>query len=232
VLVVEDIPAVSHALQAGLHAAGIEVELAMTGVEAIACALSFKPEFVLVDLDLAGGEASDLVRRFAGQGHCGVIVLTHPDSMPNNPESNLVADEYVSKRIRPRELAARIRTLHQRRMRATKSPRARIVVDHANRCLSGGTRTQACTELSDAELTALDTLLDAQGGSVSRAWLNRVALNRILPDDDHRLDELMLALRRKLAQQGATGRTIQAVRQQGYLIPDSTMFESIYNADK
>jgi DNA-binding response OmpR family regulator len=225
VLIVEDTPTVAAVLQAGLHQAGMDTDLAQTGAEAVERGESFRPEIVLIDLDLPDIDGLDLVRRFAVLGGIGVIVVTgNGEEATRIAGLDIGADDYVVKPVRVRELAARIRAL-RRRMRRPDAPRPGIVtVDHARRCLTGGTAEP--TPLTEAELAALETLLDAEGASVSREWLSRVALKRPLHDDDRAVDQLILKLRRKLAKHGTSGRTILAVRHQGYVIADSTLFRS------
>jgi two-component system, OmpR family, response regulator len=129
------------------------------------------------------------------------------------------------KPVRPRELAARIRALHRRMHRPAEPSPGTITVDRAHRCLIGSTGDRSM--LTEAELAALETLLDAEGASVSREWLSRVALKRPLHADDRSVDQLVLKLRRKLTAHGASERVILSVRRQGYQIPDSTLFRSL-----
>ena len=101
----------------------------------------------------------------------------------------------------------------------------RIYIDPAQRCLigNGGERTA----LTEAEMSALDTLLDAAGNSVSREWLSRIALKRPLHADDRAVDQLVMKLRRKLASQGASDRVILSARRQGYVIADPSLFRAV-----
>jgi DNA-binding response OmpR family regulator len=79
--------------------------------------------------------------------------------------------------------------------------------------------------LTDAELAALDTLLDAEGANVSREWLSRVALKRELRDDDRSVDRLVLGLRHKLVALGSTARVSLSVRRQAYVLADARSFQ-------
>jgi DNA-binding response OmpR family regulator len=135
------------------------------------------------------------------------------------------ADDYMVKPAPARELVARIRALHRRMNRPQSDRMLRIYIDPAQRCLIGATGER--TALTEAEMSALDTLLDAGGVSVSREWLSRIALKRPLHADDRAVDQLVMKLRRKLASQGASDRVILSARRQGYMIADPSLFRAI-----
>jgi DNA-binding response OmpR family regulator len=226
VLIVEDIAPVAAAVAAALRASGMAVELAATGSDAVERKAGFRPDIVLMDLQLPDMNGLELVERFARDGDCGLIVVT-----ANGEEAARVegldrgADDYLVKPVPMRELAARIRALYRRLTRAEARPPAavtQILLDQAHRCLIGLRGEQ--TPLSEAEFTALETLLDADGAPVSRDWLGRVALKRPLHADDRSVDQLVLKLRRKLSASGAPERTILSARRQGYVIPDPALF--------
>lgn len=223
VLVVEDIPTIAAAIQAGLMSAGMEVELAMTGAEAIQRKASFKPEIALVDLELPDMDGIELVERFAAEGDCGVIVVTANDEAGQRVAGlDTGADDYMVKPVPGRELVARIKAVHRRMSKPLSTRQLRIFVDPAQRCLVGADGKR--TLLTEAELSALETLLDAGGSSVARDWLSRVALKRPLHADDRAVDQLVMKLRRKLQEQGATERVILSARRQGYMIADPSVF--------
>ncbi len=226
VLVVEDVRTVAISVQAVLLQAGMEVEIAETGAEAWERKQEFRPDIALIDLGLPDVEGFDLVERFATPGDCGIILLT-----ANDEESARVmaletgADDYMVKPAPARELVARIRALHRRLHRPQSDRMMRIYIDPSQRCLIGATGER--TSLTEAEMSALDTLLDAGGVSVSREWLSRIALKRPLHADDRSVDQLVMKLRRKLASQGASERVILSARRQGYVIADPSLFRAI-----
>jgi DNA-binding response OmpR family regulator len=226
VLVVEDVRTVALTVQSILLQAGMDVELADCGAEAWAMKQSFQPDIALIDLLLPDVQGFELVERFAAAGDCGIILLT-----ANDEESARVmaletgADDYMVKPAPPRELIARIRALHRRMNRPAADRMLRIYIDPAQRCLLGPTGER--TALTEAEMCALDTLLDAGGVSVSREWLSRTALKRPLHADDRAVDQLVMKLRRKLASQGAPDRTILSARRQGYMIADPSLFRAV-----
>ena len=226
VLVVEDVRTVAITVQSVLLQSGMEVELAETGADAWAHKQDFHPDVALIDLGLPDVQGFDLVERFAQAGDCGIILLT-----ANDEESARVmaletgADDYMVKPAPTRELVASIRALHRRMNRPHADRSLRIYIDPAQRCLigAGGERTA----LTEAEMSALDTLLDAGGVSVSREWLSRIALKRPLHADDRAVDQLVMKLRRKLASQGASDRVILSARRQGYVIADPSLFRAV-----
>lgn len=223
VLLVEDVRSVAVGVQSMLLQASMDVEIAETGAEGWARKLAFNPEIALIDLGLPDVEGFELVERFAAAGDTGIILLT-----ANDEEAARVmaletgADDYMVKPAPARELVARIRALHRRMNRPQADRMLRIYIDAAQRSLigPGGVRTA----LTEAEMSALDTLLDAGGVSVSREWLSRIALKRPLHADDRAVDQLVMKLRRKLASQGASDRTILSARRQGYMIADPSLF--------
>jgi DNA-binding response OmpR family regulator len=232
VLIVEDIALVATAVEAALRVSGMEIERAANGSEAIERKARFRPDIVILDLQLPDVSGFSLVERFAHDGDCGIIVVT-----ANSEETLRVegldrgADDYLVKPVPMRELAARIRALYRRLTRIESRESAasgvsmaatQIVVEPAHRCLIG--RKGERTLLSEAEFTALETLLDADGAPVSREWLGRIALKRPLHADDRSVDQLVLKLRRKLTATGAAERTILSARRQGYVIPDPSLF--------
>ncbi len=227
VLIVEDVAPVATALDGVLRAAGMTTTVAATGAQAIEKKSRFRPDVVLVDLQLPDVNGLDLVDRFAREGDCGVIVVTaNGDEGARVDGLDRGADDYLVKPVATREMTARIRALYRRLTRVdarAKAPLAtQIVVDPAHRCLIG--LNGATISVSEAEFTALETLLDADGAPVSRDWLGRVALKRPLHADDRSVDQLMLKLRRKLTLCGAAERTILSARRQGYVIPDPSLF--------
>ena len=225
VLIVENVAALAAAIQSVLQKAGMQTEMAASGAEALALDDRFAPGIVLVDLDLPDIAGLDLVHGFATAGR-GVIAITDEATRPRALENG--ADDCVVKPLALLELLARIKALHRRTRFPQAAPAGTVAVDHARHLLTGpGGRA---TSLSDAEYLVLNTLLEAGGASVSRDWLCRVALKRTLHAGDHGIDQLVHKLRRKLADHGAPARTIRAVRAQGYVIGDPTVFHASHSA--
>ena len=229
VLVVEDTAGIAAAIQVSLRLAGMQVEIAATGEAAIALHDSLIPDIVLVDLGLPDMDGLELVARFANIGGSGIIVIT-----ANGEEATRVqgletgADDYVVKPLAMRELVARVRAVRRRVRQIAQAQTVEpvtggLMIDHARRLLRG--QGEAPTLLTEAEYLALAYLLEAAGAAVARDALSVVALRRNLHSDDRSVDQLVLKLRRKLTEQGASPRSILSVRGQGYLVADPSIFQ-------
>lgn len=213
-------------MQAMLAQAGMNVDIAATGAEALERKQLFRPEVILVDLELPDMNGIALVERFAGDGDCGLIVVTANDQAASRVAGlDTGADDYVVKPVQARELAARIRAVHRRLNKPPAARQMRVFVDFTRRSITGN--DGASTALTEAESAALETLLDAAGTGVSRDWLSRVALKRPPHADDRAVDQLVMKLRRKLAAHGGPGRIILSARRQGYTIADLSLFRVV-----
>jgi DNA-binding response OmpR family regulator len=223
VLMVEDIPTVALTMRAALLQAGMEVEVVATGAEALTAKDRFRPDIALVDLELPDMNGITLVEAFARDGDLGVIVVTANDEIGMRVAGlDTGADDYIVKPVSGRELVARIQAVHRRMSKPPAARRLRIFVDHTQRVLIGN--SGARTLLTEAELAALDTMLEANGASVSREWLSKVALKRPLHSEDRAVDQLVMKLRRKLTEHDASPRVILSARRQGYVIADPSLF--------
>lgn len=239
VLVVEADRATASDLVSALTAGGMEAVAVDT---AAASHLAFdiaQPSIVLIGLPLSDSLEFDLVRHYAATNACGVIVAaTDWAEAAGIAGLEAGADDFIAKPVLLDNLVARIRAV-SRRLNRSLSPTAPmtrdktaaelenqpvITVDATRRCLVGPTGER--TLLTEAELSALETLLDAKGASVSREWLGRVALRRLIRVDDRSVDQLVMKLRRKLSAQGVSERAILSARRQGYVIPEPELFRA------
>jgi len=223
VLIVAPAAGLAASMQTALQQAGMAPELAGTGAEALQRQSALAAAVTIVDLDLPDMDGLALVAELVAAGASGVIAIAEDAaSAARLRRLDTGADDIVVKPLALKELVARIRALDRRRRQPFARPPLAITIDDADQSLVDPTGRR--THLSDAEFAALNTLLDAQGASVSREWLGRSSLRRMLHAGDNAVDELVDALRRKLAAHGASPRTILSARGQGYVIADPTVF--------
>ena len=116
ILVVDDEPALVHALSYALRREGYDVETAGDGESALDLALQERFDLVILDLMLPRLSGTEMCRRLRTETAVPVIMLTAKDS-----EADIVvglevgADDYVTKPFRTAELLGRVRALLRRR---------------------------------------------------------------------------------------------------------------------
>ena len=115
ILVVDDEDDVIHLVSFNLRAAGMEVLVARTGVEAVELARREHPDLVILDLmlpELDGISVCELIRKQPESADTPVIMLTAWAT----DRARLVglqagANDYVTKPFSPRELVRRVQSL-------------------------------------------------------------------------------------------------------------------------
>ena len=227
VLLIEDDEAVAQAMVRGIERSGMSVVCATTGARGMALKSTFKPDIVLVDLELPDTNGVDLIAWFAEQKSCGVIVVSGMGEEADRIVGlELGADDYIVKPPRMREMIARIRAVHRRVNRkeeAKLSPRARetfvvgpIRINVLLRTVT--TADGARLQLTSAEFTLLEVLATANGQAVSRDTLSEAALRRPWRPEDRSVDQLVFSLRQKLPADEGGSPLIHSIRGAGYLL--------------
>lgn len=119
ILVVDDAADVRQLARSSLVAAGFEVEVASSGEDAIIAASEFKPDCVVLDLNLpgiSGLEVCRLIRLDPEQQHTTIVMLTVDRQALAKVEAfSLDADDYIVKPFTPRDLVSRVTASMRRR---------------------------------------------------------------------------------------------------------------------
>jgi DNA-binding response OmpR family regulator len=221
VLVVEDDEGIAQGLEASLRAHGWAVDRT-GGIGPAWAALCVEPfELVLLDLGLADGDGTDLLRRLraAPAGRLPdpatpVLIMTARDQVVSRIRGlDLGADDYLTKPFDVDELAARMRALRRRAVgRAQASLRhGDIVVDPAGRVV---TRGGATANLSAREFDLLLVLLEASPRVLTRSQIEARLYNWESGLDSNAIEVHVHHLRRKLGEG-----LIRTVRGVGYFVP-------------
>ena len=132
VLVVDDDPTVREVVAGYLSRAGLTVDEAADGMDALARARHTPPDLVVLDLMLPGLDGLEVLRRLrAERGNLPVVLLT-----ARGEESDRVlglevgADDYVTKPFSARELVLRVQSILRRATVApTRAADADLLVD-------------------------------------------------------------------------------------------------------
>jgi len=115
ILLVEDEPKVCELIKAYLVKDGDDVAVAGDGKTAIELAQSYKPDLILLDLNLPELDGLEVCRVIRKQSDVPIIMLTARDQEVDKVVGlELGADDYVTKPFSPRELAARVSAVLRR----------------------------------------------------------------------------------------------------------------------
>jgi DNA-binding response OmpR family regulator len=208
VLVVEDDPAVSEPLLAGLQRNGIETEHVVYASQVILAAQNV--DVVLLDLGLPDGDGIDVLRELRKNSDVPVIIATaRGDETDRIVGLELGADDYVVKPFSVRELAARVRAVARRRRIDTSLESGRLVVDRMqHRVLVDGEPV----ELTAKEFDLLAVLAEEPGRAVPRQELFSRVWDPVWIGTGKTLDVHVASLRKKLGD----AELIETVRGVGY----------------
>ncbi len=218
-MIVEDDPAIVKAVEKTLTLVpSFSLEWVRDPDEAVAKAISHRPDLVLLDVRLPGGDGRMLLkalRENAATRGLPVILLTGLAGEADKVLGlNLGADDYVVKPFGAMELLARIQAVLRRSGPARESARTvkagALSLDSISRTASLGGRG---LDLQPREFEVLFLLVGHAGETLSREFLieNTSSYGRLVPTRS--LDTHIKNLRRKL---GAKSGMIRTVSKLGY----------------
>ena len=164
VLLVEDHPKLAITVAAGLRRAGMAVDVAFDGEDALAHVAVASYDVVVLDRDLPLVHGDEVCRTLvAGGCNSRILMLTAAGTVADRVEGlNLGADDYLAKPFALAELVARIRALARR-----PTPVLAPTLVHGDLSLDTGRRVAVRAgrplALNPKELGVLEHLLAAQG---------------------------------------------------------------------
>ncbi len=168
VLLVEDHAKLAMTVAAGLRQAGMAVDVAFDGHDALAHLASTPYDIVVLDRDIPGVHGDQVCKTLVAEGSGSrVLMLTAAGAVEDRVEGlGIGADDYMPKPFDFTELVARIRAL-VRRPGAALPPTlfcADLRLDPSHRV---ATRAGRRLPLNPKEFAVLELLLSAQGVVVS-----------------------------------------------------------------
>jgi two-component system response regulator MtrA len=211
VLVVEDETAIAELIALYLRRDGFGVHHESDGDAALAAVRRLRPVAVVLDIGLSGKDGVEVCRtmRAAGDWTPVLFVTARDDEVDRLLGLELGADDYVTKPFSPRELAARVRTVLRRGVRAEVLSAGEVRVDVTQRRAWAGTREVA---LTSTEFDLLAQLLRQPGRVFERGQLLSAVWGYSASAGTRTVDVHIAQLRAKLGDSSP----IRTVRGVGY----------------
>jgi DNA-binding response OmpR family regulator len=201
VLIAEDERRLADAIARGLRREGMAVDLAPDGSDALLKARVIRYDVLVLDRDLPGVHGDEVCRAVRGERpETGILMLTAAGAIEDLVEGlSLGADDYLAKPFRFAELVARIRALARRSV-----PRPPPVLRHGGLELDPAcrrlTRDGRPIELARKEFAVLETLMAAQGATVSAEELLERVWDEHADPFTNVVRMTIMTLRRKLGE--------------------------------
>ena len=150
ILVVDDEPQIRRIMRAELTGAGYEVEDAKTGEEALDKVRTFRPDLMLLDINMPGMGGLAACRSIRADTNIAIIMLTvHNTEAAKIEALDAGADDFVTKPFSMPELLARVRAALRRmpdaQASATKIRVGSLTIDFSARTVTQGAVTSHLT---------------------------------------------------------------------------------------
>jgi DNA-binding response OmpR family regulator len=215
VLVVDDEQGIVDFLQLGLQYEGYEVRSAADGPQALIAISEFKPDLVVLDINMPRMDGYEVCRTIQG-ADMGILILSARDGLEDRLKGlDVGADDYLVKPFHFEELLARARAILRRRR-----PTAGEVLRVGGLSLNDGTREvrvdDRVVELTTREFDLLKLLMQHPNQVLPRDRILDQVWGYNFYGDENNVEVYIRYLRQKLGDEER--QLIQTVRGVGYRI--------------
>jgi len=218
VLVIDDEPQIRRVMRMTLTGAGYEVDDARTGEEGLIKLREFRPDLILLDINMPGMGGLAACRSLRADPNVAIIMLTVQNSEAAKVEAlDAGADDFVTKPFSTPELLARIRAALRRVAVAQSTPNqlhfGELRIDFAARSVSRGTAT---FHLTPKELDLLRYLTQHANEAVPHRELLQAVWGPDYGDQVDYLRVFIKSLRKKIETDSERPRYISTEPWVGY----------------
>jgi two-component system alkaline phosphatase synthesis response regulator PhoP len=221
VLIVDDEPRITEVLRVYLERDGFQVASAASGKQAVERAADYKPDIIILDLNLPDIDGLEVCRTIRKTSNIPIIMLTgRGEEIDRIVGLEIGADDYVTKPFSAREVVARVRAVLRRQGQAADVP-ADETVSIGDLVIDSGRYQASCRgrqlDLTTTEFRLLATMAESPGRVYSRVKLLDAVQGIDYEGYDRTIDAHIKILRQKMtSNREACGCHIETVRGVGY----------------
>lgn len=222
ILVVEDEPEMGRLLQLGLQEEGHAVVVSAEGKEALATALQYQFDAIVLDVMLPGLDGFAIATRLrAARITTPILMLTAKDAIPEMVRGlDTGADDYLTKPFSFEVLLARLRAL-SRRGKEAQAPILRVGSLQLDPATHEVTRGNRRVSLTRTEFILLELLMRRPGQVMTRERILDSVWGFDRDVESNTIDAFVRLLRNKIDGDNEP-RLIQTVRGVGYVLREDS----------
>lgn len=199
ILIVEDDPALSRALEINVRARGLNAMTTMSGAEALRIASNHHIDTIILDLGLPDMDGQEVIAGIRGWSDVPIIVLSARHTSDDRIDAlDAGADDYITKPFDMGELFARLRAVRRRVPAPTEIPTFEAGDLRIDFTTHSATRAGTCIHLTPTEWRFLQVLVGGRGALVTQADILRKVWGAGYEKETHYLRVHVANLRNKL----------------------------------
>lgn len=218
-LVAEDEPKTGIYLQQGLAEASFNVDLVMTGTDALQQALSESYDLLILDVMMPGLNGWEVLRMIRAAGKdVPVLFLTARDGVEDRVKGlELGADDYLIKPFAFSELLARVRTLLRRGGSSTTQANMKVSDLEVDLLKRRAIRAGKRIDLTAKEFSLLELLMRRRGEVLPKSLIASQVWDMNFDSDTNVIEVAIRRLRVKIDDDFDL-KLIQTIRGMGYML--------------